>query len=155
MTNRSPYVPQPGTFPARAIEHLRGLPPGAELSSAELADALDFDRYAVVPCLLTPKKHGVIKSRKENGIHRWSLGDGIPEPLPEDHEPDEPLHDTPRKPRATRAPPLPMAAPPQAEPGFRAGLWTNGTLEIWRGGELYLLTSAEVDQLRDLLRGAP
>lgn len=146
------YTPQAGTFPARVIDYLRSLPAGAERSSVELADELDQDPMVVAGLLGYPRKAGALKARKEGRVLYWSLGDGTPEALPHDYQPDEPLRAgiaTPRMPAA--AAPAVRSKPPA---GFRAGLWTDGTLQIERDGDLFLLTRAEAEQLRDLLRGA-
>ena len=143
------YTPQAGTFPARVIDYLRTLPAGAERSSVELADELDQDPLVVANLLGYPRKAGALKARREGRVLYWSLGDGTPEALPHDYVPDEPLRSVAREPNKAPAPPA-REKPPKA---FRAGLWTDGTLQIERDGDLFLLTRAEAEQLRDLLRG--
>lgn len=143
------YTPQPGTFPARVIDYLRSLPAGAERSSVELADELDQDRTVVVNLLTYPRKHGALRARRQGNLMFWSLGDGTPEALPHDYEPDEPLSSAARQPSMAAAPTA--AVTPKA---FRAGLWSDGTLQIERDGDLMLLTRDEAQQLRNLLWGA-
>lgn len=78
------YATQPGTFPHRVVQFLKTKPPGFEISSADLAEAMDFERYAVIPCLVSPRKHGALAVRKVEGVVGgvcllWRLGDGVPE----------------------------------------------------------------------------
>lgn len=145
------YTPQAGTFPARVIEYLRSLPAGSERSSAALAEALDQDANLTAPLLAHVRKNGALKARKEGRILFWSLGDGTPEALPHDYEPDQPLRSAAREQSRAPAPaPAARSKPPTA---FRAGLWTDGTLQIEREGEVILLTRGEAEQLRSLLEG--
>jgi len=151
------YTPQPGTFPARVVEYLRSLPAGAERSSAELAEALGQENVMVAPMLAHGRAVGAVRARKEGRLLYWSLGDGTPPAAPLDNVPDEPLHPAPAIPKKAAVvfpAPIPSAAA-RAPTGFRAALWTNGTLEIHRDGDLILLTANEAEQLRDLMRGMP
>ena len=144
------YTTQPGTIPHRVIEWLKLQPAAADYSSGDLAEALDVDVSCIVPCLATPKKHGALRGRKEDGCWRWSLGDGTHEPLPFDIELDEPLNPelpavkaghlfpgvTKLKARHVRAAPKPATAPTVAEPvesiptPFRVGYFSDGSLQL-------------------------
>lgn len=154
----NPYIPQPGTFPARAVAHLQALPPGTELSSAVLADELGQPQGANIQSLLVyARQRGALKARREGRVLFWSLGDGTPEAKPDDYEPDAPLHKTPAAPAATVAPATPFQPPPVAsrvscDPRhFRAGLFTDGKLEIEAGSALVVLQPDEVEQLARLI----
>jgi len=74
------YTPQPGTLPARAVEHLRSLAPGAELSTAVLAEALGQPSGGMTSWLSSAVNAGLIASRRKPGDRSlwWSLGDGVP-----------------------------------------------------------------------------
>ena len=67
------YLTPPGTIPHLAIEHLRSLPPGKKLSTAELADAIGHDKATLAACLRTPRDHGAVCSEPIPGspAHRW------------------------------------------------------------------------------------
>ena len=81
------YAPQSGSTPGRVVEHLRSLPPGTELTTAVLADALDLDAPCVPSCLDYAVKHGfVIRDKREGRIY-WRLGDGVPLAPAEDDDP--------------------------------------------------------------------
>lgn len=78
------YTTQPGTFPHRVVEFLKLKPRGFEISTAELAEVMDFDPEAVRQCLLNARKHGLVAARKVNNptcgvMLLWRLGDGKPE----------------------------------------------------------------------------
>lgn len=152
------YKPQPGTFPARAIAHLKTLPAGTELSSAELSEALDVEVSTVSPGLMYALRNGGVVSRKEGGLLFWSL--------PRSEEPDSDRAEDP--PIGARGdgpglPPAPLPAPAPVDPQpaakarparFRAGLFTDGTLLLERGADRMELRDTEVDQLVDLLKTA-
>lgn len=73
------YETQPGTIPHRAVEHLKTLPEGTALPTAELAAALDVEPTVFVQCMAAPRKHGLVAARQSEGRGRallWSLGDG-------------------------------------------------------------------------------
>lgn len=163
------YETQPGTIPHRAVEHLKTLAAGTELSTAELAEALDVEPGTLIPCLAAPRKHGVLTIRKVEGERsmRWRLGDGTPEPLPPDYEPDQPLRggQPPASPRPRAAAPLSAQeyvqrigpeAPAKAR-SFDAWLSANGAL-LLQGVVLddegdAMLQPKDVAKLRQLLQG--
>jgi hypothetical protein len=133
-----PYTPQPGTIPARVIKHLQTLPPGTFVSTAALSELLDIQLYSVASSLAHPRSMGVVVSRHTESNRRaleWALGDGKPLPLPDDYEPEEPLH-THRNHVPQRTPlALPMLGhshPTDSESSdhFRAGVFTDGSLLI-------------------------
>lgn len=74
------YEPLPGTDPARAIAYLRSLPEGSEISTAELAEAIDCDHRSLASHLALSKKHGLVIARVPKGVlyTMWSAGKGVP-----------------------------------------------------------------------------
>lgn len=159
-----PYVPQPGTIPAKVIDHLESLPSGTYVRSAELCDALDIDMSFLASSLNRPRQLGAVVSRTIAGNKRhleWALGDGTPLPPPPDHEPDEPLQplDVKRtplpKPEVLRAPPLPQLStfkPTQRDMSdhFLAGLFTDGSMRIEHGGIAITLNPTQAAQIARL-----
>lgn len=173
MTN--PYTPHPGTIAARALAHLQAQPPGTELASAVLADALDIDSASVIPCLAAAISHGVLANTKRMGLLYWRLGTGQPVTL-QDRDADAPIQRTipataAPKPKALQAP-QPAPAPPGptaprrttpkpastavaiaiAQPirtTLRLAVWSDGSLAIERGSEHMHFT---VDESRQIVR---
>lgn len=171
------YTPQPGTIPAKAIEWLRAQPPGAEVSSAELAEAIGADTSSIIPCLVTPRQHGIVKSSHRPGNKRllyWSLGDGTLMEKPHDYVPDEPLHDTAQKKPQTKlagefkalrdamdaeaaAPAAEPAPKKKAEPKKKIvrdvvfAAYSDGTMLIDVGYSTVRLNADEADQLIDFV----
>ena len=80
------YQPQPGTIPAKVIAHLRSLPPGTRLRTAELVDALGLEigqSASLRNYLEAAVNHGVIVRHPDPIDKRrslWWLGDGTPPP---------------------------------------------------------------------------
>lgn len=75
----------------KAIEHLRQLPRGTELCSAELAEAVGEATSTLAAFLRHATERGWFRSRKENGLLFWCLGPaayGEPFVLPPPPEPD-------------------------------------------------------------------
>lgn len=167
------YETQPGTIPHRVVEHLKTLEADAEVSAPELAETLGIDAASIVPCLITPCKHGALTRRKREARHSarqvwwYALGDGSPEePARED---DEPLRS--RAPSAAPAaapasswvPPIkvraaPSPAPAPAAVAFDAWLSLSGAvvlqgLKLDEDGDA-MLRPDDVQKLRKLL-GAP
>lgn len=167
------YEPIPGSYPAKAIAHLRSLPPGTWVPSAVLAEAIGLDDGKVQPYLMTAVKGGaLIKRRCKDNVQlgEWSLGDGVPDPGP---PPDEPLEPTekPQRPVPTSAfdverivarAKASSTSEPEVErrfkragtstvPEFRAGLFTDGTLVIEAQGQRMVLVADHVAQLRQLV----
>lgn len=70
------YIPQPGTLPARVVAHLQGLPPGTELATGVLADALDVDTRGFTPNLEYAVRGGLLTREKRDGRLYWGLGTG-------------------------------------------------------------------------------
>lgn len=75
------FMARPGTLAFRAIGYLETLPPGTELSSSALAEALGADGAALTACLGPAHEHGLIDKRKRGGHVRspvfWSLPAGV------------------------------------------------------------------------------
>lgn len=92
------YTPQPGTIPYAVIDFLRQeVKNGREwVPGAELADHVG--QSTISPYLVAPLRHGAVKRRPgtvDGRLTEWALGDGTPQPKPDDHEPDEPLNTAP------------------------------------------------------------
>lgn len=85
------YTTQPGTLQHRALAVLRALPPGSRLSTIELAEAVDNTPDAVAEAMTPAVKAGAIACHGRFASRFWSLGDGVPLPLPADYEPDKPI----------------------------------------------------------------
>lgn len=73
----SNYTPQPGTVAYRALAHLETLDRDAELSSAQLAEAINAPAAAIQPSMLAPLRAGKVFARQKGGHQRspmfWSL----------------------------------------------------------------------------------
>jgi hypothetical protein len=161
------YQTQPGTLPHRAVAFFKTKPEGFELSTVELADALDFDQLALVPCLINPRKHGVLRARVKPGSKSllWSLGDGTPEAKPHDYEPDPPMRDptvVPAK-KAKRGEARGLLLPGTAADAptgipFNAAAYIDGSL-IVVGAEVrdgaVILSPAQVMKLRRFIAWMP
>lgn len=90
------YTPTPGTIPHKVIAHLKTLGPDIELSTIEIADALDIDKTLLAASLAPARQKGAVRSRiGTNRVAYWCLGDGTPLPRAEDYEPDKPLRTAP------------------------------------------------------------
>lgn len=161
------YTPQPGTFPARAVEFFKSKPTGFEMSSAELAEELGQPAVHVAPLLAHARERGAVSARKDGKLIYWSLGDNVPIV----RERDEPLHaegERQTKPRTTLAQEfasmreaMAEKKPKQAQQrkakhsaDFRAGLFTDGSLQIEIGGETVHLNAEQVSQIAKLLARA-
>jgi hypothetical protein len=92
------YDPPPGTIPAKALEHLRSLPPGTSISNAELAAAIGFEigaGHSPQAYLSSAVSHGAIRKLsdpQDSRRVRWALGDGVPLVATKDDDPDQPEH---------------------------------------------------------------
>lgn len=73
------YSPAPGTVAYRALAHLETLDRGAELSSAQLAEAINAPAAVIQPSMVAPLRAGMVFSRQKGGHQRspmfWSLVD--------------------------------------------------------------------------------
>lgn len=171
------YQTQPGTLPHRVVQHLNSLPPGTVMTTVELCEALDAEPAGFSTSMANCVRMGVLKryiTPSNRRLLAWSLGDGVPPP--EDAEPElapiapprrqlanvvntlvvqPPKTDKPIAPRHYRGRPAKTDAGTAAATDFRAALWTDGTLQIWRGEDLVLLTAREAAQLRQLLGARP
>lgn len=68
------YVAPPGTIPDRAISHLRTLPPGTEIGSADLAAKVGTDSDGFAACMQLARNAGVVSARAVRRRLFWSLG---------------------------------------------------------------------------------
>lgn len=96
------YSPQPGTIPARVMRYLREQAGRGRtwVPGAELADHVS--QTQISPYIQVPITHGAIVRRPAPNnlrLSEYSLGNGIPLPVPPDLHPDEPLHPTPQVPQ--------------------------------------------------------
>lgn len=82
MTRRRQYVAQPGTIPDKVIKYLETLPPGTEMASRPLMEAIGSEVVGGLSnYLVCAVNGGVIRVRPHHDDRRtqlWSLGDGIP-----------------------------------------------------------------------------
>lgn len=88
------YQLVPGTIPYRAVAWLKALPKGAEIPAVVLCEEIGCDTGGFSSTMSTAVKNGLVRRRVNPDNHRqllWSLGDGTPEPLPDDYEEDKPL----------------------------------------------------------------
>lgn len=152
-----PYETQPGTVPHKVLAYLqRHMMSGAELSTAELADAVDADRNALQSQLATAVRHGAITKSKRNGIAYWSLGDGKPRAPLHEQEPDEPLATaTPDPALAKPATHWPVVVPratstPRRPTSdlFRVGLTLGGGLFLQTSDTVLELTAEQTELVR-------
>lgn len=74
------YIPHGGSIGGRALAHLQALPPGTELASGPLAEALGVNSSMINVCLDTAAKHHVLARDKREGRIFWSLGPRAPAP---------------------------------------------------------------------------
>lgn len=78
MSQTTTYVPQAGTIPAKVIAHFQTLPPGTELSTAMVLEAIGQPRdwHGLTSCMKTAVEHGVVSKRQDRaGWLMWSLLD--------------------------------------------------------------------------------
>lgn len=130
------------------IELLNSMPVGTALSSAEIGELIGQDKSQISASMSYPCKMGIVRRSHKPGnktVVYWSLGDGKPLPLPDDHEQDEPL--TPRKevkPRgASIFKPTPADVPANASFSYNE----NGSLWVEKGGVEVVLTESETLRL--------
>lgn len=69
------YVPHPSTIAHRAIEHLKGLPPGSTIATGPLAEILGTDTGTILTGLQTAIKHDVVVRERINGLFHWRMAD--------------------------------------------------------------------------------
>jgi hypothetical protein len=169
------YEPRPGTTAQRVIAYLQLQPPGTELLTSQLGDALGVPPLNIPPCLAPALSAGLLRQRKKNGHSRapayWSLGD---------HAAGEPAtngaHAAPVADEEVPAPPPPQPHPagngsipiiafardralrerdrrtPTATPqptGLRVALWSDGALVIERNA--FFVASLTADETRHLV----
>jgi hypothetical protein len=73
----TPYEPRPGSVAYRAIAHLESLPPGTEVMTSKLTEAIGAEPSQVQACLEVALKHGAVFRRQKDEHPRspwwWSL----------------------------------------------------------------------------------
>ena len=156
------YSPAPGSTTERAVAHLRSLPPGTELSTAALAEAIDATPNNLSPCLQPAADHGWLAKRQKGGHPKspsfWSLAPAAIH-----------AHEAARsvlgwKARADQTPingnlageavapsqaPQTIVAAKHTPLPLRFALWSDGALELRRGSALALLLTD--DETRELV----
>lgn len=144
------YTSQPGTIPHKVIELLKSHPAGTAFSSAEISELIGQDKAMIAASLNYPQKMGALARSHKPGnksIVYWSLGNGVPLPLPADHEHDEPL--TPRQEVKTRqkavADPQLMVTDVQRPANFAYN--ENGSLWLNKDGVEVVLDESETLRL--------
>lgn len=80
------YEPRPGTVAFRSLAYLETLPPGAEVMTSKLAEAIGEPANNVTPCLEAARLAGRLYRRQRDDHVRspywWSLTDRSAEPRP-------------------------------------------------------------------------
>jgi hypothetical protein len=146
------YETQPGTIVHRAIAHLKTLPEGTELSTAEFADALGIENATnLIVCMRAAVSNGaVVRTPWTTPAGRpsikWRLGDGTP--IPKEPEEDAPVQRT--------VPALAVTLQPGI---FNASLWLDGSLILCgvkqRGDGVVILDPEQTMRLRAMVAWAP
>lgn len=106
MSGAIAYTPRPGSKAEAAALELQAR---GELSTAELADALDCESGTLHALLAVPIKWGYLAREKRDGITRWRMGDGTP--LPEEPDDDPPVQRIVSAARAAKSAPAKQRAP--------------------------------------------
>ena len=108
------YQPQPGTVAFRALAHLETLPPGAEMMTSALAEALRVDGSNLTPCLESALKAGrIFRRQRDNHVRSpfwWSLTDHGAKPRTDIRKPAVPEIEIPRFTVPVEAPHTPKGA---------------------------------------------
>jgi len=93
---------RPGSIAWQCVSYLRGMKPGAEISSCMLAAAIGFKGCRISLALISARRNGVLKTRREGKSLFWSLGptptDWVPVRQPRPKAPAIPLHAPVRRP---------------------------------------------------------
>lgn len=129
------YRPEPGTAPAKAVEHFDANP-GQELPSAELAAMLGIEKKNVSGALANAVKYGLLKIERRGRSCFYSQGNGEPLPAGEPQEASEP------------------PAQEAAALNITIALYNDGDMTITGGSEIeggILLTRAQASELREYL----
>lgn len=157
------YITQPGTIPHLAIEHLKSLPAGTKLSTAELAEAIGHQKGVMSSSLKHAREHGAVCSEQIPGFmaHRWWIPADQShvikaEPAPEriQHGPTAPAA-KPKPTVATKPDPQPdpqtESKPAQVQaktsPTPRFGIFSDGCMSIGIGETVTELNKDEAKQL--------
>lgn len=88
MPRLTTWTPTPGTIPALAIAHLRTLPHGTKLSTAELSEAIGHSTQGFAAYMKPARDLGMVAAESHptfNSLRWW---------LPDDHvpvDPDKPI----------------------------------------------------------------
>lgn len=145
------YQPQPGTIPFRVIAKLRELPPGEELSTAALADALDISTSSITPSMMPAVSHGAVHRERREGLLYWRISDEPPAVPPKEDDDDEaaitqPVHVAPAAAKAPTSVKL-TPIPPRAV----FGVFSTGEMMIRRGAVELMLDQEETNELLTFL----
>lgn len=165
----TPYEPRPGSLADRAIAHLRDLDPGAEITTAMLAAALQSQPLTLRTSLEFARGRGAIFSRQKGGHARspmfWSLVDHSSAPanappvarvasIKEEqsrHEVSAPMTEhqaaLPKPPPRQAAIKEPDSAP-AVKTGIRLAAWSTGELAIEvEGGEVIVFDKVRAGEV--------
>lgn len=102
-----PYIPQPGTIPAKVIEYLRAQPPGFSIATRPLLEQIGQPDLSPLQGYVKPAlAAGVITYEREPGaaLGLWRLG-GVPAPPVEDDEQDDDPAPAPKSAHRAARPP--------------------------------------------------
>lgn len=144
MTHETtPYSAQPGTLPFRALAHLETLPPGAEITSAQLAEVLGVAPSSILSALTRAFEAGAVFKRKKDPHPKsplfWSLpaSPAAPRGGAVAGGTGETPAAAPRSQMSAASPKARAAAIPatrQQGGELRIALWSDGVLQLQRGG---------------------
>lgn len=141
-----PYVPEPGTIPARVVAHFRERPDLYEMSSAELARAFDIPLKNVSGSLAYPVRFGLLALRRAGRQCWYRAGPAL----------NGVCASAPECPPAGARPVQPAAVvrTPTAH-GLTAALYNDGELYLHGAAPLedgaVLLSAAQAAELRAYL----
>jgi hypothetical protein len=90
------YRTQPGTLPHRFVEHLKSLPAGATVTTADMAEVLGQDANSITAWMVPARRHRAVIAERRPGTGRtlfWRLPTEAelaePEPEPEEEDPED------------------------------------------------------------------
>lgn len=160
------YTPQPGTIPARVLEVLKAQPPGTEMMSAVLLEAIgqppEFEGFT--SCMRASVEAGLIEKRIEGRRAFWKLPRDESEiiraiPPQQDGRAEEagpaPVQAVAAPKRSTKSLPKPSTCTEPQTPDFACGLFSDGRLVLELPDRTVMLKPEWTDKLMKFLRRAP
>jgi hypothetical protein len=143
----------PGTVAHSAVEHLRTLPVGTELSSHALASAIGQYTEGFGRFLAPSLRAGLLARRKAAGIALWSLGSNADAAIhPPEPTLDEEDRATVRRVSAKAVPSVFAYGEQRGAAAFSVAISTDGRLTVERHGRVVL--ELNDDERRQLLDAA-